>query len=188
MNKWFLTIDNEAVEFDNFNDAVAMLKAEISKHMEMNEDVFGEEGEPFESGAFFFSKYEDGTITDEEIVVQTRMTMLCRSFLLRGADLSKDNAMKSLKGDIHYLGKDEYDDELEIVVLSSPEEVILDIAHCDGIENRTYLRSNAFIFDDSNKEYYFNSHQIVTTTSKRKNLGKVVDINVRLSKDNCKYC
>ena len=41
------------------------------------------------------------------------------------------------------------DEELEIIVKSSPEEVILDITHYDGIENSTYLHSNAFIFDDS---------------------------------------
>ena len=41
MAKWNLTVDNETFEFDNFSDAVTMLKAEISKHMEVNEDIFG---------------------------------------------------------------------------------------------------------------------------------------------------
>ena len=81
MAKWILTVDNETFEFDNFSDAVTMLKAEISKHMEINEDVFGREGEPFTPNAFLSCKYDDGTISDEEIVVQTRMSMLCRSFI-----------------------------------------------------------------------------------------------------------
>ena len=188
MAKWILTVDNETFNFDNFSDAVTMLKAEISKHMEVNEDIFGREGEPFTPDAFLSCKYVDGTISDEEIVVQTRMSMLCRSFIWRGADYSKDNAIKSLKGDIHFIGKNEYDEELKIDIESLPEEVILDITHFDGVKNKTYMRSNAFIFDDPNKVYYFNSHQIITTTPKEKNLGKVVDINIQLRQDNCNNC
>ena len=188
MAKWILTVDNETFEFDNFNDAVTMLKAEISKHMEINEDIFGREGEPFTPDAFLSCKYDDGTISDEEIVVQTRMSMLCRSFIWRGANYSKDNAIKSLKGDIHFFGKNEYDEELKIDIKSLPEEVILDITHFDGVKDETYLHSNAFIFDDPGKVYYFNSHQIITTTPKEKNLGKVVDISIQLRQDNCKDC
>ena len=180
MTKWILTVDNETFDFNNFNDAVTMLKAEISKHMEINEDIFGREGEPFTPDVFISSKYDDGTISDEEIVVQTRMSMLCRSFIWRGANCSKDNAIKSLKGDIHFFGKNEYDEELKIDIKSLPEEVILDITHFDGIKDETYLRSNAFIFDDPNKLYYFKSHQIITTSQKEKNLGKVVDIGIQL--------
>lgn len=188
MSKWILTVDNETFEFDHFSDAVTMLKAEISKHMEVNEDIFGRDGEPFTPDAFLYCKYVDGTITDEEIVVQTRMSMLCRSFIWRGADYSKDNAIKSLKGDIHFISKNEYDEELKIDIESSSEEVILDITHFDGVKDKTYMRSNAFIFDDPNKVYYFNSHQIITTTPKEKNLGKVVDINIQLRQDNCNNC
>lgn len=188
MAKWILTVDNETFEFDNFSDAVTMLKAEISKHMEVNEDIFGREGEPFTPDVFLSSKYDDGTISDEEIVVQTRMSMLCRSFIWRGANYSKDNAIKSLKRDIHFFGKNEYDEELKIDIKSLPEEVILDITHFDGIKDETYLRSNAFIFDDPGKVYYFNSHQIITTSQKEKNLGKVVDISIQLRQDNCKDC
>lgn len=180
MAKWILTVDNETFEFDNFSDAVTMLKAEISKHMEVNEDIFGREGEPFTPDTFLSSKYDEGTISDEEIVVQTRMSMLCRSFIWRGADYSKDNALKSLKGDIHYYGKNEHEEELKIDIHSSKDEVVLDITHYDGIEDETYMRSNAFIFDDSNKKYYFNSYQIVTTTSNEKDLGKIVNINISL--------
>ena len=188
MAKWILTVDNETFEFDNFSDAVTMLKAEISKHMEINEDVFGREGEPFTPDAFLSCKYDDGTISDEEIVVQTRMSMLCRSFIWRGANYSKDNAIKSLKGDIHFFVKNEYDEELKIDIKSLPEEVILDITHFDGVKDETYLHSNAFIFDDPGKVYYFDSHQIITTTPKEKNLGKVVDISIQLRHDNCKDC
>ena len=53
MNKWILNVNEEIFEFDNFSDAVTMLKAEISKHMEVNEDIFGREGEPFTPDTFF---------------------------------------------------------------------------------------------------------------------------------------
>lgn len=118
-------------------------------------------------GYIFSCKYNDGTISDEEIVVQTRMSMLCGSFIWRGADYSKDNAIKSLKGDINFIGKNEYDEELKIDIESLLEEVILDITHFDGVKDQTFMRSNAFTFDDPNKVYYFNSHQIITTTSKK---------------------
>ena len=180
MTKWILNVDFETFEFTNFEDAVTMLKAEISKHMEVNEDIFGRQGEPFAPDAFLGSKYDDGTISDEEIAVQTRMCMLCRSFIWRGANYSKDNAIKSLKGDIHYFGKNEYDEELSIDIKSLKDEVILDITHFDGIHDETFMRSNALIFDDPNKMYYFSSHQIVTTTHKEEDLGKVVGINISL--------
>ena len=90
--------------------------------------------------------------------------------------------------DIHFFGKNEYDEELKIDIKSLPEEVILDITHFDGVKDETYLHSNAFIFDDPGKVYYFNSHQIITTTPKEKNLGKVVDISIQLRHDNCKDC
>ena len=60
------------------------------------------------------------------------------------------------------------------------DEVVLDITHYNGIKDETYMRSNAFIFYDSNKKYYFNSYQIVTTTSKEKDLGKIVNIDISL--------
>ena len=150
--------------------------------------IFLEEKENRLPRIHFFCKYNDGTISDEEIVVQTRMSMLCRSFIWRGAGYSKDNAIKSLKGDIHFVGKNEYDKELKIDIESLPEEVILDITHFDGVKDQTFMRSNAFIFDDPNKVYYFNSHQIITTTPKEKNLGKVVDINIQLKQDNWSNC
>ena len=43
-----------------------------------------------------------------------------------------------------------------------------------------YTPIHAFIFYDSNKKYYFNSYQIVTTTSKEKDLGKIVNIDISL--------
>ena len=178
MTKWILNVNFETFEFTNFQDAVTMLKAEISKHMEINEDIFGRQGEPFEPDAFLDTKYDDGTISDEEIAVLTRMRLLCRSFIWRGANYSKDNAIKSLKGDIHYFGKNEYNEELSIDIKSLKDEVILDITHFDGIRDKTYMRSNALIFDDPSKVYYFNSHQIITTTPKEKNLGKVIDFNI----------
>ena len=46
------------------------------------------------------------------------MSMLCRSFIWRGANYSKDNAIKSLKGDIHFFGRNEYDEELKIDIES----------------------------------------------------------------------
>lgn len=77
---------------------------------------------------------------------------------------------------------------MKIDINSLPQEVILDITHFDGIKDETYMRSNASIFDDPSKVYYFNSHQIITTTPKEKNLGKVVDISVQLRQDEYKDC
>lgn len=180
MTKWILTTNSESYVFDRFVDAVAVFKTKISNYIEENKDVFDRDGMPFAPGAFFSGKYDEGTITDEEIVVQIRTSMLCGSFVWKDAEHSKENAIKSLKGDIHYEGENEFGEKLRIDIKTSPEEVLLEIAHFDGIRDETYMRSNAMIFDDPSKEYYFASHQIVTTSSKRSELGKVVDIDIRI--------
>lgn len=182
MTKWVLTINKDSYEFGHFADAVAIFKTKISDYIEENKDVFDRDGMPFAPGAFFSGKYDDGTITDEEIVVQIRTSMLCGSFIWKDANRSKENANKSLKGDIHYEGQNEFDEELTIDITASSDEMTLNITHFDGVKNKTYLRSNALIFDDPSKEYYFGSHQIVTTSSKRSELGKIADYDICLRK------
>lgn len=184
MKKWILLVNKERFDFSNFHDAATMLKAEISKHMEINEDVFGREGDPFSPGAFFSGRYLDGTITDEDIVVSTRLNMLCRSFIWRGIDFAKDNARKSVLNSIHYMSKnDEFGEQLNIDIDVKKDEIVLDVTHYDSDGKETYMRSNAFILDDLHKKYYFKSHQIVTTTSQKDDLGKVVDLNILLKEE-----
>lgn len=182
MDKWILMIDEDKYEFNKFSDAIYMLKAEIIKHIEVNDEAYTNGGEPFLSGAFFFYKYDQGTITDEEIVVETRYKMLLRSLITRDLEYSKKDAIKSIKGNINYSGKNEFDEELKIDVQSKPNEISLDIIYNEGFDDEAYLHSNAFIFDDPTKEYYFISHWIINTSS-RHNIGKVVDIKIRLKQE-----
>ncbi len=180
MSKWILRTNSESYVFDRFVDAVAAFKTKISNYIEENKGVFDRDGMPFAPGAFFSGKYDEGTITDEEIVVQIRTSMLCGSFIWKDAEHSKENAIKSLKGDIHYEGENEFDEKLRIDIKTSPEEVVLDITHHDGVKDETYMRSNALILDNPSKDYYFESHQIVTTSTKRSSIGKIADLEISL--------
>ena len=182
MGKWILMVDENKYEFDKFNDAISMFKAEIIKHIEVNDEAYTDGGEPFSTGSFFFYKYDKGTIKDEEIVAETRMKMLFRSLIIRDLDYSIENAIKSIKGNINYSGKNEFDDELKINIKSKLREISLDIIYNDGTDDENYLSSNAFIFDDPSIEYYFLSNWIINT-SRRHNIGKVVDIKIRLKQE-----
>ena len=103
------------------------------------------------------------------------------AFMFRNADDSKKYANRALKGDIHYSGKDPYDDELSIDIVKTEDEIKLDIVHFDQFDEE-YLRSNAFIFDDQDKDYYFKSHQIISSWAMENKTSRKIDIDVSLKK------
>ena len=181
MKKWVLEINSKTTEFVNFKDAVTKMKDEIFNHIKTNEDVFWSEGMPFAAEAFFSWKYDDGTITDEDIVVDTRTNMLCRSFIWKDAENSKENVLLSLRKSIHYYFENTlFQRKLIINIDLLSNEVKMDISHYERNNEETYMRSNAFIFDDASKEYYFKSHQIINSSDKKEDLGKQININILL--------
>lgn len=182
MNKWIVTSSNLEKSFDCFSDAVVFFRGVIINYIKTNKDIFVHNCMPFQPGAFFFYKFNDGVITDEEIVIEYRITNLLNTFECSEKSLNEfvNNALnKSIK----YRGIiDKIEEELIINADKSQDEIKLEIIdndlHEDG--DNTYLYTNAFIFNDEHKEYYFNSHQVINTSDKPENLGKSVDLIISL--------
>ena len=181
MSNWTVTINKEEYEFDMFSEAVRMMKTAIKQHICINTDVFNTEANIFTPDVFFFNKQQTGDLYDEDIIAHKRMSLLMYAFMHRDADDSKKCANRALKGDIHYSGKDPYDDELTIDIVKTDDEIKLDIVHFDQFDEE-YLRSNAFIFDDQDKDYYFKSHQIISTWAMEDKTSRKIDIDVSLKK------
>ena len=102
-----------------FFEAVRMMKTAIKQHICINTDVFNTEANIFDPDVFFFYKQQAGGLYDEDIIAHKRMSLLMYAFMYRDADDSKKFANRALKGDIHYSGKDPYDDDLSIDIVKS---------------------------------------------------------------------
>ena len=188
MNKWIVTKDGIKEEFLNFKDALNIFLNEIADHIwynsscnrdEENDWVYNDCSIPFAVGVFFNSKYDERTITDEEIVLESRLHMLLGHLMSKDANEIKDNAFKVLKHSLIYQGA-EMDTKINIKVDLDPNEVVVDITADDGDES--YLRTNAFVMDDDSKTYYFRSKQYVVTAHNPKNLGKEISLDIKLEK------
>ena len=102
--------------------------------------------------------------------------MLLDHLLSKDPIAIKENALKVLGHSIKYHGKNgEFDEEIDINVNFSRSEIMVDIVSEDNT-----LHTNAFIFDDDLKEYYFLSKQTIITASNPELLGKVVELSLIL--------
>lgn len=192
MNKWIILNNGKEYTFDNFEEALKSFLITISDHLweysfnnkkEGAVHVYDYSTLPDNIDALFAYKYGERTITDEEIVLENRLKMLLDYMLSKNPKEKKENTLKSFKQSVHYKGEEkEISTRVEIDIDYKEDEVILDLRCDDGDE--TYFKTNAFIFDDVNKTYYFKSHQIVTTSSIKEQLGEVVDMDVELRKVN----
>ena len=179
MKQWILTTNGETQVFDEFLNAVHQLKNTIHKHVDFNKDVYGITCLPDGVGAFFGYKFDEGIGTDEEIVIEARLNQVLDSLHCEDPAINKEYIQKYVKKEIHYHGEiEEFDEKLDINTTLSNDEFVVDIVLDDA--DITYLKTNAFIFDDENKTYYFKTHQIINTSSNPNDLGKVVDLDASL--------
>ena len=141
--------------------------------------VFGLCGVPDQIGAYFSYKYDERTITDEEIVIDQRLEMLLDFLKCQDTKDLKENTMKVIKKPIHYHGEiEEFEQTADINVDLLKDEVVVSLESDDD-----YLKTNAFIFDNPDKTYYFDCTQTVHTADKPEDLGKVVFLDVTLTKE-----
>lgn len=141
--------------------------------------VFGLCGVPDQIGAYFSFKYDERTITDEEIVIDQRLEMLLDFLKCQDTKDLKENTLKVIKKPIHYHGEiEEFEQTADINVDLLKDEVVVSL-ESDG----DYLKTNAFILDNPDKIYYFDCTQVVRTADKPEDLGKVVFLDVTLTKE-----
>lgn len=187
--KWLLTLSDKKIELDSFNNALQLFLKKISeyvwKHSCVNKEstevsVFDSTFVPDSIGAFFNYLHDDRKITDDEIILESRLSMLCSYFGCDNPEDIKSNALKSINRSFNYHYKDdEIGYFIEIKIDYSPDEIVVNLKSDDG---ETYLHTNAFIMDDESKKYFFNSHQVCYTSSKKNDLGKTADLNILLER------
>ena len=190
MNKWIILNNGKEYTFDNYEEALKSFLITISDHLweysfNNKKDgamhVYDYSTLPDNIDVYFDYKYGERTITDEEIVLENRLKMLLDYMLSKNPKEKKENTLKSFKQSVYYKGEEkEISTKVVIDIDYKEDEAVVDLRCDDGDE--TYFKTNAFIFDDVDKTYYFKSHQIVTTSSIKEQLGEVVDIDVELRK------
>lgn len=193
MSKWLVTLNNNKSEYDSFEDALAVFLKEVReyfwKHTYVNMyvnkesteiDVFDSDNLPDSLGAFFDHLYHERIITDDEILLETRLRMLLSRLSCNNPVQIKEYALKSISKSYDY----HYNDEeigylIDIKVDYSPEEIVVEL-NADNADS--YLHTNAFVMDDSSKKYFLKSHQVCLTSAKRSDLGVFVDLDITLEK------
>lgn len=189
MSKWVVTLNNNKSEYDGFKEALAFFLKEVSeyfwKHTRLNNEsteifVFDSTCLPDSLGTFFYHLLDDRIITDEEILLETRLSMLLSHLACDNPVQIKDNALKSIKRsyDYHY-NNEEIGYLIDIKVDYSPEEIVVELNADNG---DSYLYTNAFIMDDSSKKYFLKSHQVCHTSIKNSDLGVFADLDIMLEK------
>lgn len=183
-----MILNNEKIEFDNFKNASSSFIKEINKyfwkHTYANKEsndvkIFDSGCYPDELGSFFYYLYSEAKITDDEIVLDSRLRMLLSSFINKNPKDIKNNALKVIIRSYNY----QYEDEeigysIKIKIDYSEDEIIFE----SNADEDSYLHTNAFIMDDENRKYYFDSHQICNTSNNGSDLGKTVDLSISLEK------
>ena len=184
MNEWILITNGKNEIFNDYQEALNSFLTRIADHLwensynnkDNNSAVYDYCCTPNIVGEFFESDYNDRTILDEEIVIQSRLNMLLDFFLSKDANEIKNNALKVIKKPIKYCATNlEYADEIEVIVEFNQKEISVNIRREDSI-----FKTNAFIFDNNLQRYYFNSKQRITTSNDPEHLGKIVELDTVL--------
>ena len=176
-NKWILKINDKIKYYDNFYDAVDLISSVIYEHFEKYEQCYYDRV-PFSVGVLEGALYDNNSITDEQIVVFQRISMLLNRLL----EINEfDFASKYIKRDysLHF----EDDNIYDLNITKNGDEIILKTV----VDNMGYvdiLETNMFDLKSS-KKYYFMSQQKINAYSPGDKfpLGFDVYLNIKLKKE-----
>lgn len=184
--KWLVKIGIDEREYDSFDEAVAEFRQVIfdfvSTYCPSNEEeepciAFNNSAVPNFANEYFYYKYDSSTISDEEIILDNRLRMLMEYLYCPNLDELKEATLGNIKHSYKYEDEiKEINSKLYVDIDYSPDEVKVYLSGNEG-----FLETNAFIFDDEDKKYYFESNQVVRTSSNPDDLGSVVFLNIYLT-------
>ena len=184
MNEWIILNNGREILYNDYQEALADFLTIIADHLwnhsynnkSNGSPVYDRCGTPCRVGEFLGIRYDEYTISDEDIVVQSRLDMLLGNFRYKDANNIKTNALKIIKHSIKYHSRnEEFDQEISINIELKPKEIIAEVIGEDSL-----LKTNAFIFDDYLQKYYFVSEQKIMTSNDLQHLGKMVKLNITL--------
>ncbi len=182
MDQWVVSCAGEEVFLESFEDAVRSFRTNIENYARSLNCPPCPEYIPFAVGAFFEYKSSEALITDEEIVVEYKLGMLLNSMCFPEADDCTHYNARRKYDPINYHGEiKEFEEKLDIKINCSEEEINVEIL-LDDNEDNIFLLTNAFIFQDTRKTYYYKSHQVVIICDSHESyrLGTSVDADITL--------
>ena len=190
MKKWIIDHNGNKTEYRKYSDAVNEFLRIISEHFWGNSDNNKNNGStvydidliPSSLGAFFSYKFDNRSITDEEIVLYNRLGLLLSYFLSEDKEKIKDNMNKVITHSYSYHQEiEEISTKVDIELTKDKEDLTLDIKVDDGDIN--FLKTNGFSLVKNDNKYYLNSIQHIFTSSNPNDLGKIIEINISLYPD-----
>ncbi len=161
-NTWLLKRKGKRErKFPSFEDAVTAMKEEIIsviKQYSKDNTILG-----FKS--YFDAKRQNGTITNEELIIESRLSMLIDSLYYPDRESAKWQALKSIKQKYFYdSDTNQNQDVLCIHIDRIGNEISLNLNSKER-SNRTEnhedssvirkLQTNAFVFKENEKERYY---------------------------------
>lgn len=167
-------------EFSDFVEAKNAFKESIINAIS-DEDAYCD-GEPFSLCRYFSGKYDNGSISDEEIIIETRARTILEYLLcLRDSVEMKSKILKLISKNYSYHGVDEFGVEVSLSIARNLDEITFHLV-VDDNGDINLLEANSFVMDDDEKEYYFVAKETITTSNDSNKLGKTISSNITLSK------
>ena len=185
IDMWVLKInDKEEYHFMNFNVAAECFRSYLANYLishSHNSQVtdepilFARSAVPMDIMVHFGQLYDAAKITDEEILIETRLSMLMESLLSKDIKRAKYRAMDVITMEFDY--KYNHPEEAEVIIEStcSPKEITIDLK-----SNDCFLQTNAFLIEDDNLDYYFKSSIVCCASNNDEDLGKRVEYTIKL--------
>lgn len=172
-----LKINDGVTEIEDFERAIDIINDELIAHFDDNKQCYYNRM-PFSVGVLESSFYDDNSITDEQIVIFGRISMLLNRLIQIEEPIKAFDYIKHSYS-FHY--EDDYIYDLNII--KNKDEIILKLI-VDQEDYKDILETNMFSVN-KNKSYYFKSIQRVVAYSPgdKLPLGIVVSLDITLTKN-----
>ena len=171
-----LRIDDGICTVDSLNEAISIINDELMDHFDNYDQCFHNRM-PFSVGVLESSLYDNNSITDDEIILFGRISMLLNRIIQIDEPIP---ALEYIKHDYRYHLEDECIYDLNII--KKEDEIILSLV-VDHEDYKDILETNMFSLNE-NKSYYFKSIQnvIIYSPGDKLPLGAKVSIDIALTK------
>ena len=171
-----LRIDDGICTVVSLNEAISIINDELMDHFD-NYDQCYHNRMPFSVGVLEGCLYDSNSITDDEIILFGRISMLLNRIIEKDERIP---ALEYIKHDYRYHFEDGYIYDLNII--KKEDEIILSLVVDQG-DYKDILETNMFSLNE-NKSYYFKSIQnvIIYSPGDKLPLGAIVSIDIALTK------
>lgn len=170
-----LKINDGVTEIEDFDRAIDIINEELISHFDDNKQCYYNRM-PFSVGVLEGSLYEDNSITDEQIVLFERISMLLNRLIQKEEPIKALDYIKHSYS-FHYEDENIYD----LNIIKNEDEIVLKLI-VDQQEYKDILETNMFSVTP-NMQYYFKSIQTVVAYSPgdRLRLGTIVSLEITLT-------